>query len=394
MKRLLFRPKDRITHPTKRSEERIEQVPFKVHKFNKRPKPKDKSRVLIIACFSEFGCEIVGRLYCIPRLLKRFPGRYIIIMGWHGREYLYRHLADEFWEVDESCMWLRDFTYAFHHISDNLKRLEQSAAIHGTVVPSAMLGKYLIGNYCATCGKFWNEWRLHTPQCPACKSTVLVNSVLSTTEEYKKTAIRVPKPSLAMMDWAKGFMKPKTVAIFARGRRTYGRNLPPEFYVKLISQLESKGYNCIWLGEKQSTQACPVDHVYDFSRCDESRDLEKTLAIISQCEFTIQFWTASSRLAGLMGTPYILFESPEQIFCSGFNPGQEGKRLELTTFGPRKLVLSHYLNVMDNQDLALEYVDQAVSELVAGNTKDIIGLIENKEATQMLSDEYYKRTVK
>lgn len=386
----LFKTKDRSTHPTKRSEQKLDQISFTVHKFNKRPKPKDRSRILIISCLSEFGCEIVGRLYCIPRLLKRFPGRYIVIMGWHGREYLYKHIADEFWEMDESYMWLRDHTYAFHHISENLDNLEKAAAIHGSVVPASMLGKYLIGNYCPTCGKFWNEWRSSTKECPACKSTVVTNSILGSTELYKKTACRVPKPRQEVVDWAKSIMKPKTVAIFARGRKTYGRNLTPEFYVQLISLLESMGYNCIWLGEKQSTQACPVDHVYDFSRAEEARDLEKTLAIVSQCEFTIQFWTASSRLAGLMGVPYILFESPEQIYCSGYNPGQEGKRLELTTFGPRKVVLSHYLNSLADLNLTLEFVAKAIEELKTGNTEDMIGLVENLESTTMLKQEYYK----
>ena len=37
-----------------------ESVRFTVHKFNSRPKPEDKRRILIITCFSEFGCESIG----------------------------------------------------------------------------------------------------------------------------------------------------------------------------------------------------------------------------------------------------------------------------------------------------------------------------------------------
>ena len=386
----LFKPQERDTHPTIGSEISLTQMSFNIHKFNNRPKPKERDRILIISCFCEFGCEIVGRLYCLPRLIKRFPGRYIIVMGWHGREYLYRHLVDEFWEVNDEFMWLRDRTYAFHYRSKNLRRLEQSAAKYGTVVPTEALGTYVVGNFCITCGKYWSEWKSHNDKCSNCQSTVLINSVFSTTEEYKKTAVMIPRPSSAKLDWAKEFIKPNTVAIFARGRRTYGRNLTPEFYTKLINLLESKGYNCIWMGEKQSTLPCPVDHVYDFSRSEHARDLEKTLAIISNCQFTIQFWTASSRLAGIMGVPFIIFESPEQIFCSGYTPGQEGRRLELTTFGPSKLVLSHYLRSLENQEGVLDLTNRAIDELVSLNTNYIIGLVEDEKSTQHLADVYYK----
>jgi len=370
------------------SEQRLEKVKFSVHKFNNRPKP-GRDKTLIISCFSEFGCEVVGCMYCIPRMLKRFPGRYIIGMGWYGRAYLYRHLCDEFWEINEENMWLRDYCYAFHHMSDNLKRIEKGAAHKGAVVPSSMLGRFAIGNYCRTCGKFWNEWRRGSTECPLCKSTVITSSIFGDPEEYKQTAVRIPTPSSDKLAWAKKLVGENTVGVFARGRKTYGRNLPPEFYVKLIDKLEKRGHKVIWLGEKQSTQACPVEHVLDFSRSDLSRDLEKTLAIISCLKYTIQFWTASSRLAGMMGTPYILFESPEQIYCSGFNPGQEGRRLELTTFGPKKVVLSHYLNALNNQEGALVLVDKAIDELEAGNYEDMIGMVEEESSTELLKTSYY-----
>ena len=386
----LFKPKPLITHPTSIDEKLLTTAAFTVHKFNSRPRPRDRSRVVIAACFSEFGCETVGCLYCIPRLVKRYPGRYVIAMGWHGREYLYRHLVDEYWELKEEYMFLRDYTYAFHFHSNNLKRIEESAAVHGSVVPTKMLGTFAVGNFCRTCGKYWHEWRRADMQCPACKSTVIVQSLFGNPEEYHKEAVRIPQPSQAKMREAKDVLGGRTVGIFARGRATYGRNLPPKFYSTLIDLVESRGEKVIWLGEKQSTQPCPAEHVYDHSRDDRSRDLELTLAIISQLKYTIQFWTASSRLAGMMGTPYILFESPEQVYSTGTNPGQEGRRLELTTFGPRKVVISHYLSVMEDQANALMLAQRAIDELEAGNQEDIIGLVGDRPSVELMRDEFYK----
>lgn len=384
----LFKPKDNEKNLTRASEERLEDISFNVYKLNNRPKPKKKDRIKIVACFSEFGCETIGSMYCIPRLLRRYPGCYIIVMGWYGREYLYRHLVDEFWEVKEEYMWLREHTRAFHHNSRNLEKLEESASLYGDVIPSAALGKYAIGNFCRTCGKFWSEWRKKTEECPKCKSTYIVRSIFSDAKEYKRTAVKVPKPREEYMEWAKDILKPNTVGIFARGRKTYGRNLEPDFYVELIQILEGMGHNVIWLGEKQSTQPCPVDHVLDFSRMKQSQELERTLAIVSQLEFTIQFWTASTRLSGMMGTPFLIFESPEQIYCTGWNPAQEGKRLELTSFGPKKVVISHYLNVLKEPDVGLVLAKRAIEEMKEGNYQEIIGMVDDHEVTNMLKEKY------
>lgn len=386
-----FKPRDNPAFVTRVSEEKLESLSFTVSKFNARIKPPRRDRIIIVSCFSEFGCEILGSLYCIPRLLKRFPGRYVIVMGWYGREYLYKHLVDEFWEVKEDFMWLRDHTRAFHHISDNLKRAEEAASRFGTVVPAEALGKFLVGNYCKSCGKYWHDWINYSNACPSCNSTYIIRSFLTDTAEIKKTARRIPAPSADKLAWAQSLLKGPTVGVFARARKTYGRNLPPEFYVKLIALIRSMGWDVIWLGEKQNTLPCPVDDVLDFSRCPESRDLERTLAIVKQLKFTIQFWTASTRLAGLMGTPFILFESPEQIYSTGLNPAQEGKRLELTSFGPKKVIISHYFNVLNNQDAALELIPKAVQEMKLGNYEDMVGLVEEPEVIRLLRDEYYER---
>jgi hypothetical protein len=385
----LFQPHNRSTHPTKATEPLLSAVRFHVHKFNNRQKPQDRRRTLVICCFSEFGCETIGAMYCIPRLTKKFPGQYIIVAGWHGRDYLYRHLVDEFWELDEEFMWLRNHTYAFHHSSHNLSRTEKALAAYGASVPSSMLGRYVTGNYCRTCGKYWTEWRQPTETCPACKSTVSITSVFGNVETYKKQAVRIPQPSDAFMTWAKEFLKPNTVGVFARSRTTYGRNLPAEYYIELIRRLESRGFNVIWMGEKHTTLPCPVEHVFDFSRSPYARDLERTFAIICNLKFTLQYWTASSRLAAMMGVPYVLIESPEQVYNTGLNPGQEGRRLELATFGPRKVILSNYLKVLHDQPRSLDVLDQGIDQLLAGDYSEMIGMVEDERAVALLRESYY-----
>ena len=103
----------------------LKDVEFKKFKFNNRPVPKDKNNILIITCFTEFGCETIGTMYCIPKVIEQNAGKYIICVGWYGREYLYRHLVDEFWELPESCQFLREFTMAFVHTSKNLSNIEK-----------------------------------------------------------------------------------------------------------------------------------------------------------------------------------------------------------------------------------------------------------------------------
>jgi hypothetical protein len=139
------------------------------------------------------------------------------------------------------------------------------------------------------------------------------------------------------------------------------------------------GFSPIWLGEEVSTMPCPVPDVVDFSRMKESRDLETTFALISQCEFTVQFWTASSRLAGMMGVPYLLFESPDQIW----GRGQEGLRRNLCDFGPRKLSVNHYLNVYNHTDSGLKVVKECVEEMQRGDWSDHFGLADHDVVDRM-----------
>jgi predicted Zn-ribbon and HTH transcriptional regulator len=326
---------------------------------------------------------MVGVMYNLPAIMRRFPGKYNIAVGWHGREYLYRHLVDEFWEIKEPYMWLREYCRAFHHDSKNLKLIEKTLEDKGQVISSGDIGKLAVMSQCKNCSYQYPNLNKQTKECPECHDTDIWDSFFSDVSGWKDKAVRVPRPSDEKMEQASKYLKPKSVGIFARGRKAYGRNLQPEFYVKLIKLVESMGYNPIWLGEKQTTLPCPVDHVVDFSRDNASRDLELTLAIIRQLEFTIQFWTASTRLAGIMGTPYLLFESPDQIWGNG----QEGFRRNLCDLGSRKLSVNHYLNVYENNNAGIDVVRKCIEEMEGGNYEVSIGLVESEVAVQnMIKD--------
>ena len=362
-------------------EERIEDISFNVFKFGTRTRPQDPRRITIICCFNEFGCETVGTMYCLPQILQANAGRYFIAVGWYGREYLYRHLVDEFWEIKEEHQWLREHSRAFSHQSKNLTKVEEAFQQYGRVYKCADVGNIAVSDKCNKCGDIW-YYVSKRDQCEKCESTDITRAVFSDVPKFKKRAIRIPRPTenkLAEMD---KYVKPNSVGIFARNRRYYGRNLSAEFYIELIKLLEDMGYSPIWLGEKQTTLSCPVDHIVDFSRMEESRDLENTLAIISKLRFTIQFWTASTRLAGMLGVPYILFESPDQIF----GKGQEGIRRKLCDVGPSKLVIAHYLHVNEHHDESLQIVKKAVNELESQNYKNILDLLKNDSGTKALID--------
>lgn len=386
MKLLSVRPKNPGNRVEIKPEQIVDNLDFDVVKFNNRPKPTDPKKILITCCFSEFGCEIVGALYAVPQLFRNNPGKYKIVVGWHGREYLYKHLADEFWAIKPEFMWLREYARAFHHKSMNLKYLEGNLCKLGNVVKSDSIGKLATSAVCHDCRSRWGNLT-KIQNCPSCKSTNIEHSLFGDVNAHKPNVCRIPTPCIAKLNKAKEYLGPNPVGIFARGRKCYGRNLEPEFYSSLIKNLESKGYTPVWLGEKASTIPCPEPHIVDFSRMDEAKDLELTLAIIKQLKFTIQFWTASTRLSAIMGTPYIIFESPDQIW----GIGQEGYRLNLCNFSSRKLVLSHYLNVVNDPVKALGVLDKCIDEVEAGNFDDVFGLLESEHVAQKMKLDNSKR---
>jgi len=377
-----YNPGDRKLVP---HEERVAKIGFTQHKFTDKTRP-GKDKTVVISCFSEFGCETMSVLYCIPWLKKRYPDAYFIAAGWFGREYLYRHLVDEFWELNEESMWLRDYTVAFHHTSKNLANLEKALANEGQVVGSEYLGRLAVGNMCHHCGYFWGQIE-DVICCPNCTSKDLHLSLFGNLKYWRERATRVPDPSPAKMEAARQMLPANAVGVTARGRVTYGRNLPPEYYVKLIGRLRAKGYEPVWLGEKQNAQKCPLPDVLDMTQRSESRDLELTLALVKQMKFTVQYWTASTRLAGMMGTPYLIFESPDQLF----GLGQESYRMALCTFGKRKIALCNYSNVMENQDRALDLFSQCVTQMEKDDWRDVIGIVQDPEKVVELRKNNLKR---
>jgi len=182
----------------------------------------------------------------------------------------------------------------------------------------------------------------------------------------KAVPVPIPKPSAQAMQWAEAMIPENAVLVFARNRKTYGRNLTPDFYAKLLRLLRDKGLTPVWCGEKVSSHRCPLPDVIDCSGCP---DLEKVFALVCRAKFTVQFFTASSRLAGMMGKPYVLFETPDQLYLTldSKRHGQEGKRQLLTTFGPSKIVIADFLTVLEHPAQALQVCDTVFDEVLSGD---------------------------
>jgi hypothetical protein len=332
-------------------EPKIPSIGFKIHKFSSRHRANHED-VIIFPIFSEFGTEVLGSVYVIPRILKeQYPGRYSIVMGWWGRDFLYKELVDEFWELNEEHQWLREYCRSFRHASKNLAKLEKYVTKFGHVIPVRDLAK------------------------------VALLDLFPNVHEARKTAVWTPMPSKQKMDYVRKYLSPNSVGVFARRRQCYGRNLPPEFYVKLIKLLKDMGYTPIWMGEKQTSLKCPVSDIVDFTMEEDARDMELTLAIVAQLKFTIQFWTASTRLSGLVGTPYIIFESPDQIFGK-----HEGYRISLCTKGDKKIVYAHYYNVLNDHEKTMDVVRRSIEEVCNNNFDDIIGMTETTAAIEHMQN--------
>lgn len=371
----------------------IKNIEFKIHKFTSRVKPTDVRNIVIFPMFSEFGCETLSVVYCLPKMLRQyFAGKYSIVMGWHGREYFYKHLVDEFWEIPEDCMWLREYCRAFHHVSRNLKRTEKEAAKYGTVVDVGHIGNIAVFPTLDKCPHDGCNGAPVFPfgenqRCAKCLTVFPGVGLFNRMEEAKAEAVWLPKPREEKIERAKKYLPSNAVGITARHRKTWGRNLDPIFYERLVYLLEDMGYNPVWMGEKVTSLPCPFKRLVDYSSTEDANDLETSLALVSQMKFTIQFWTASSRLAALMGTPYILFESPDQIW----GVGQEGLRLNLITRGERKLVICHYKNVYNDNTAALKLAETSIRDIENNNFEDIIGMVENREYVQRWKDSQRSR---
>ena len=367
-------------------EEKIVNLSFNIYKNNIKEKPLDSKDIIIFSCFNEFGCETLGIQYIVPYFKNLYKDKYIIVAGWYGREYFYRHLADEFWELKKDFQWLREYCRAFHHDSKHLKLLEKEMRKSGYLMTSSNMGRMAISYKCPDCGFNWH-YTYKSVTCPKCKSHNVRKALFGEIDYWRNKIEKIPLPSKEYLEKAETFLKENSVGVFARGRKCYGRNLDKEFYTKLVNLLREKGYNPVWLGEESTTQKCPVDDVVDFSRMEEAKDLELTLAIISKCKFTLQYWTASTRLASMVGVPYILFESPDQIW----GHGQEGIRRELCDFGNNKLVAADFNIVNNNNDLGLHYTNLAIEQLENKDFNDLIGPVASKESSDSMRKSYMEK---
>ena len=356
-------------------EPRLTEISFYTHKFNNRKRPKDNKKILIVPAFYEFGVETIGVSYCIPQIIHSNPDCYVIVVGWYGRSFLYSKIADEYWEIKEEYQWLREYADAFRNNSRAIGILENKLSQIGKIAGSGVMAKLCVQYYCVTCNHYFFTSDHLKPKCTKCFGNHLVKPLFGDLNLAKKKMWKIPDPSEEKIQKVRKILSPNSVAIFARNRMRYGRNLSINFYVKLINLLKQKGYDPIWVGEKQSVYACPDPTILDLTNCEEARDLELTLAVIKQCKFTIQFYTASTRLASMVKTPWILFESADQLI----GVGQEGMRIVLTTdFDKKKIVISNFQQLYENEDLGIDYCNQAIDELSNKNFETIVGMVDDK----------------
>lgn len=360
-------------------EQNIKVVKFYRHVYNQYK----KNKTLFIFALVEFGCEWLIPNYLLPMIIKKNKHKNIVVVGWYGREFLYKHLVDEFWELSEDCMGLRETVRALHHHSKTIKKLELYLKNFGEVFPSHFLGNMLVEAKCLDCGRRFGS-RDARQVCPACHSQNIRQSFFSSPEKNRKHFVPLPKPSIPALEWAEKIRKPNMVGIFARSRKAYGRNLPKEFYIQLIKDLQFKGFVPVWLGEKQSVYSCPVDDIIDLTDCPESRNLENIIALLKGFAFTIQFWTASTRLSLAANCPFLLVESPDQLYGAG----QEGLRLKLLNVNDTKskIVLCNYKKVCENMGEFNSVISDAISDLIKSDIGVKIGLVDDADYVQHIID--------
>ncbi len=338
---------------------------------------KEKKEVVFLSTLVEFGCESLLPHFYLPYFSSKNKNLHKIAVGWPGRSLFYEHYMDEFWSIDPKFAYLRAYTKAFSGMSKNIKAIESALKSFGHVVPSGNLNKYFCEGVCKNCKKaFINVKKVVA--CEFCGSTEVVNSILADTDFHKLRYRGLYVNFGKYKDLLKEVCKDKNVGVFARNRVTYGRNLPVEFYKIFCDKLQRKNYNIFWLGEKISALPCPDTSYFDFTTSEFADDVHACLALVSQCKGTFQAWTASTRFAQAVNTPYVLVESFDQIF--GF--GQEGKRIKLLTpdMKTKKIIFSNYNTaVKDVRYFADLCYDQFIDFIENKNYIDVVGAMESKD---------------
>ena len=364
----------------------VPELRFRTYSFTGKERPADPSDVVIFPNFSEFGSELVASLYCMPALLRRkYQNKHSVVMGWRGRQVLYRHFVDEYWELEDGAHWLREYCRAFHHDSKNLRAVERRVADFGTVVP---MNDYALHTAMPMVPKCWRygcggemERDEASQRCLACGWKIDPVGIYHDIRSAE--ALWPPPPTQEKLARVAEFVGPNVVGVAARARKCYGRNLPKHFYARLAVMLEDLGYRPVWIGEKETALPAPFSWVPDFSRHPLADDLEATLALVSTMAFTLQYWTASTRLAGLVGTPFLLFESPDQLWGNG----HEGMRLKLCSRGNHKVVLAHYPDILGDCDLGLALTRQAIKEMASGDWSLVWGPVQDEPQVQKMRRE-------
>lgn len=362
-----------------KKEQVVKKFNYRQIRLTPRPRPDRKENIIIIPMLSEFGCETLGVLYSIPELLRnRWSGKYIIVLSWFGREYLYRGLADEVWELAEEHQWLKQYCLAFHHVSRNLKRFEQEMAKFGTMIQIGTVSNVCVFpklTVCPSCKGAICYERQHQ-MCVRCGKKFDPVGLFQDLRGARERVRWPASPSTDALKRVKDFLPKNAIGINARNRKTYDRNLSIDFYKRLIFEIEDMGYSPVWFGEPSSIHKCPFDRIPDFSVSPLAANLENTFALVSQMKFTIQAYTASSRLAALTGTPFLIVESPEQVWGT---IGQEGMRLNLMSkTNRRKLIVCQFLDAKNRPIELMELILTGVEEIENEDYSDMIGLVSNK----------------
>lgn len=334
------------------------ELSFNKHILNEE---KDFKKKMFFLCFGEFGCETLLPSFLIPRVNNNFPEYRKIIVGWSNRDYFYRELCDEYWELDSKYMILKDYSYAFENASVEIASLHKRLSPLGIVIDGTKIGKICIKTKCKKC-KFEFESDRGDIYCPKCYSDCIEKSLFQGCKDYKNKIFKLPKIQNCFIDFANNYIPDNTIALFARNRKTYKRNLPVDFYDKLIDMLISEGYNVVLLGESVSSYNLNNNKIINFMNHKLAGNLEAAFAIVNRCVFSLQFFTASSRISSILGKPFILFESTDQIY----GRGQEGIRLSLMTqnYNNKKIVLANYLDVVENIEESVQLTKRAIKELM------------------------------
>ena len=304
--------------------------------------------------FCEFGCETVSAVHILPRILS--PNQKNVVVGWSNRKYLYEQLFDEYWKIDNRFSPLRSLCHGLSHSSNLLSGVEASLQHRGRVIRSQDLSSHYTTGQCVLCGYLEKNPYVKLDSCPRCGSTQVRSSLLSDPVGFN------------LIRDNRLFLKPKPrcrdVAIFARGRPTYGRNLSSNFYTLLANKLEEWGYQPLFFGEAVSTQklSCHYKSYVGIA-------LSEAIDILSGCSFSVQCFTASTRLSSFAGIPSLLVETPEQLWGSHYLYGQEGRRLLLMKNGGIKLIPTHFVAGQKWECEIIDRILKSVSEIEAGNYK-------------------------